>query len=219
MPIIIALFFNEIKSNIARSVYQVLTYLPKFISTVVMTTLVSLLVRQSSSAGAGIEMGIISQLLCNLGIITEEVGNAGLLNNPDFFRPIYKKQESNNKASIVKFIINKRYTDEEINKYPHLKALVKFFENYKDRTIEIKDIAKDEKIYQGKDMRAFNKLIVKDEISDLYKQVFKEMEKGFNCIETTEENKTKVEDIVKFLNMYPFVEVKVKEQKKNKKNK
>lgn len=137
----------------------------------------------------------------------------------DFFRPIYKKQESNNKASIVKFIINKRYTDEEINKYPHLKALVKFFENYQDRTIEIKDIDKDEKIYQGKDMRAFNKLIVKDEISDLYKQVFKEMEKGFNCIETTEENKTKVEDIVKFLNMYPFVEVKVNEQKKNKKNK
>ena len=90
MPIIIALFFNEIKSNIARSVYQVLTYLPKFISTVVMTTLVSLLVRQSSSAGAGIQMGIISQLLCNLGIITEEVGNAGLLNNPDFFRPIYQ---------------------------------------------------------------------------------------------------------------------------------
>lgn len=90
MPIIIALFFNEIKSNIARSIYQVLTYLPKFISTVVMTTLVSLLVRQSSSAGAGIQMGIISQLLYNLGIITEEVGNAGLLNNPDFFRPIYQ---------------------------------------------------------------------------------------------------------------------------------
>ena len=90
MPIIIALFFNEIKSNIARSVYQVLTYLPKFISTVVMTTLVSLLVRQSSSAGAGIQMGIISQLLYNLGIITEEVGDAGLLNNPDFFRPIYQ---------------------------------------------------------------------------------------------------------------------------------
>lgn len=91
MPIIIALFFNEIKSNIARSIYQVLTYLPKFISTVVMTTLVTLLVRQSSSiSGREIDMGIISQLLCNLGIITEEVGNAGLLNNPDFFRPIYQ---------------------------------------------------------------------------------------------------------------------------------
>ena len=135
----------------------------------------------------------------------------------DFFRPIYKKQESNNKASIVKFIINKRYTDEEVKKYPHLNSLIKFFENYQDRTIEIKDIDKDEKIYQGKDMRAFNKLIVKDEISKLYKDIFKEMEKGFNCIETTKENKDKVEDIVKFLNMYPFVEVKVKETKKNKK--
>ena len=37
MPIVLALFFNEIRSNGARSVYQVLTYLPKFMSTVVMT--------------------------------------------------------------------------------------------------------------------------------------------------------------------------------------
>ncbi|MBO5569318.1 MAG: sugar ABC transporter permease, partial [Clostridia bacterium] len=35
MPIILALFFNEIRSNAARSVYQVMTYLPKFMSTVV----------------------------------------------------------------------------------------------------------------------------------------------------------------------------------------
>lgn len=88
-PIIIALFFNEIRSNVARSVYQVLTYLPKFMSTVVMTTLVTMLVRQSSSI-AGIEMGVISQLLCKIGLITEEVGNAGLLNNADYFRAIYQ---------------------------------------------------------------------------------------------------------------------------------
>ena len=54
-----------------------------------MTTLVALLVRQSSSI-AHIEMGVISQLLVNMGLITEEVGNAGLLNNPEFFRPIYQ---------------------------------------------------------------------------------------------------------------------------------
>ncbi len=89
MPIIIALFFNEIKSNVARSVYQVLTYLPKFMSTVVMTTLITMLVRQSAGT-IGIEMGVISQLMCNLGLITPEVGNAGLLNNPDFFRAIYQ---------------------------------------------------------------------------------------------------------------------------------
>ena len=89
MPIIIALFFNEIKSNVARSVYQVITYLPKFMSTVVMTTLITMLVRQSSSI-AGIEMGVISNFLYKLGLITKEVGDAGLLNNPAFFRAIYQ---------------------------------------------------------------------------------------------------------------------------------
>lgn len=87
MPIILALFFNEIKSNILRSVYQVLTYLPKFISTVVMTSLVTMLVKQGSLTT---NMGVISQLLSQLGWITEEVANSGLLNNPSFFRAIYQ---------------------------------------------------------------------------------------------------------------------------------
>lgn len=87
VPVILALFFNEIKSNILRSVYQVLTYLPKFISTVVMTSLVTMLVKQGSLTSS---MGILSQLLTSLGIVTEEVANAGLLNNSDFFRAIYQ---------------------------------------------------------------------------------------------------------------------------------
>ena len=62
MPIIIALFFNEIKSNIARSIYQVATYLPKFMSTVVMTSLITMLVRKAAPL-SGVEMGIISQFL------------------------------------------------------------------------------------------------------------------------------------------------------------
>lgn len=87
VPVILALFFNEIKSNILRSVYQVLTYLPKFISTVVMTSLVTMLVKQGSLTT---NMGILSQGLCALGLISEEVANAGLLNNPGFFRGIYQ---------------------------------------------------------------------------------------------------------------------------------
>ena len=87
VPVILALFFNEIKSNILRSVYQVLTYLPKFISTVVMTSLVTMLVKQGSLTT---NMGILSQALCALGLISEEVANAGLLNNPGFFRGIYQ---------------------------------------------------------------------------------------------------------------------------------
>jgi putative aldouronate transport system permease protein len=89
MPIIIALFFNEIKSNIARSIYQVLTYLPKFMSTVVMTSLVTMLVRAASPL-AGIEMGVISKLLVNIGAISPEIGEAGLLFKPEYFRAIYQ---------------------------------------------------------------------------------------------------------------------------------
>ena len=87
MPILLALFFNEIRSNAARSVYQVLTYLPKFMSTVVMTSLVTMLVKQGSLIS---QMGIVSQALVRLGLISEEVGNSGLLNNPGFFRAIYQ---------------------------------------------------------------------------------------------------------------------------------
>ena len=89
MPIIIALFFNEIKSNLARSVYQVLTYLPKFMSTVVMTSLITMLVRAASPL-SGVEMGIVSKLLVNIGVITPEVGQAGMLYRPEYFRAIYQ---------------------------------------------------------------------------------------------------------------------------------
>ena len=87
MPIILALFFNEVRSNAARSVYQVLTYLPKFMSTVIMTSLVTMLVKQG---GTTTNMGIISQGLVKLGVISQEVGYAGLLNNPAYFRTLYQ---------------------------------------------------------------------------------------------------------------------------------
>ncbi len=103
IPVILALFFNEIKSNILRSVYQVLTYLPKFISTVVMTSLVTMLVKQGSLTSS---MGILSQALANIGVISRDVANAGLLNNPAFFRVIYQVSgiwETAGYSSIVYF--------------------------------------------------------------------------------------------------------------------
>ncbi len=87
MPIILALFFNEIRSNIVRSTCQVLTYLPKFMSTVVMTSLVTMLVKQGALTSG---YGIVSQALMALGLISEETAMAGLLNNPDYFRAIYQ---------------------------------------------------------------------------------------------------------------------------------
>ena len=87
MPIILALFFNEIRSNLVRSTCQVLTYLPKFMSTVVMTSLVTMLVKQGAITSG---YGIISRALESLGLISKEVASAGLLNNPNFFRAIYQ---------------------------------------------------------------------------------------------------------------------------------
>lgn len=86
MPIIVALFFNEIKSNIYRSGLQVLTYLPKFMSTVVMTTLTIMLL----SSGVGSEPGVISQFLQWLGLVSEDAATKGLLNDPQYFRAIYQ---------------------------------------------------------------------------------------------------------------------------------
>lgn len=93
MPIIIALFFNEIKSNVARSFYQVATYLPKFMSTVIMTSLITMLLRRGSEGVGGaadIEPGIISQLLVQLGVVSQEVAYKGVLYQPQFFRAIYQ---------------------------------------------------------------------------------------------------------------------------------
>ncbi len=87
MPIIIALFFNEIRSNVARSIYQVMTYLPKFMSTVVMTTIIAMILKQGDSVSG---MGVVSKGLVAIGAITEDVGNAGLLRNPKYFRAIYE---------------------------------------------------------------------------------------------------------------------------------
>ena len=89
MPILLALFFNEVKSDLLRSGLQVFTYLPKFMSTVVMTSLVIMLIQQGSST-TGAPPGILSQLLASLGLISKETAQAGLLNDPAYFRAIYQ---------------------------------------------------------------------------------------------------------------------------------
>lgn len=88
VPIVLALFFNEIKSNAYRSVLQVFTYLPKFISTVIITTLVWFLL-SSKGIGLGGTPGIISQLLAKLGVISTETANKGIMYQAQYFRTIY----------------------------------------------------------------------------------------------------------------------------------
>lgn len=88
MPIILALFFNEIKSNAYRSVLQVFTYLPKFISTVIITTLVWLLL-SNKGLNATDQPGVVARFLQTIGLVSQEAVEKGLMYNPDYFRTIY----------------------------------------------------------------------------------------------------------------------------------
>ena len=98
IPIILALLFSEIKVNWVRSIYQVCTYLPKFLSTVVVTTIVTLWCYQGSQGNA--QPGVLASLFAKWGWVqsVEVVEGGTTILYPDgsvlqyakFFRPIYQ---------------------------------------------------------------------------------------------------------------------------------
>lgn len=86
IPIILALFFNEVRSNIVRSIMQVCVYLPKFLSTVIVTSLVLVLFR--GNAGGSQSAGIISNVFLAFGADPTLV-NSGLVFTTKYYRAIY----------------------------------------------------------------------------------------------------------------------------------
>ncbi|MCQ2792121.1 MAG: ABC transporter permease subunit [Bacilli bacterium] len=84
IPIILALLFSEVKNKGYRSFLQVATYLPKFVSIVVITSLVTLLCTKKTDVYQG---GLITQLLAALKLIPE---GTDLLKSPQYFRAIYQ---------------------------------------------------------------------------------------------------------------------------------
>ncbi len=122
------------------------------------------------------------------------------------FKPIFLKQEEKNKDKIVKFIIEKRYK-KDYKKYVFLNSLIKFYEADKTRTIQIQKIKDNEKIYLGSDVREFNNNLIKGTLSELYYNLFDEMNKGFSTIECAKGDKNKVTDITKFLCIHPYVNI------------
>ena len=96
VPIILALFFNEIRSNIARSILQVCVYLPKFLSIVIVTTLVISLFKGTVIEGNNItqQSGIVSQFLTLIMGKNSDLGaqaqlENGLIYSARYFRAIY----------------------------------------------------------------------------------------------------------------------------------
>lgn len=84
IPIILALLFSEIKNKGYRSFLQVATYLPKFVSIVVITSLVTLLCTGKTNTYSG---GLITQLLEAMHAIPPKTE---LLKDPQYFRAIYQ---------------------------------------------------------------------------------------------------------------------------------
>lgn len=86
IPIFLALLFSEIKCNWYRSIVQVLSYLPKFLSTVVITSIILMWCNFKNSDGTGTQ-GLLTTLFLNFGWIK---GDPGILGTYKFFRPIYQ---------------------------------------------------------------------------------------------------------------------------------
>jgi putative aldouronate transport system permease protein len=83
IPIILALFFSEIRNEKYRSFTQIISYLPRFISTVVITSIIALML---SSGNISQSPGILNAMFVRLGWI--EAGTP-MLSEPQYFRAIY----------------------------------------------------------------------------------------------------------------------------------
>lgn len=85
IPIFLALLFSEIKSDGYRSVVQVCSYLPKFLSTVVTTSIITLWCSvEAQSEGSN---GLLTQIFLAFNWIDE---GDNILFTYKFFRPIYQ---------------------------------------------------------------------------------------------------------------------------------
>ncbi|MFR3072749.1 MAG: glycosyltransferase family A protein [Paeniclostridium sp.] len=132
------------------------------------------------------------------------------LNIEEKFIPIYFKKEETNKGNIVKFTIEKRFSN-EYKKNSYLNGLVNFYVYKSERTVNLEKISEDEFIYKGRDMRLFNKNLLSNNLSELYKKLINEMNIGFSKIVVVDEqDKDKAIDITKFLCIYPYVKIEVK---------
>lgn len=76
VPIILALMLNELKNKTGKRVVQTITYLPKFLSTVVVVSMLQTILSPST--------GIVNMLLQKIGI--EPIY---FLNDINWFRPVY----------------------------------------------------------------------------------------------------------------------------------
>lgn len=90
IPIVLALLFSEVKCKGYLSFLQVASYLPHFVSLVVITTIITLWCEGPREGTSG---GMLYQVMKSLGAVVDDSGvefTESLLRAPKFFRPIYQ---------------------------------------------------------------------------------------------------------------------------------
>ncbi len=101
IPIFLALLFSEVKNAAYRSFLQVCAYFPHFISTVVVTSIITMWCYRGDSE---IAPGLLTQVFNSLGFFRD--GENSILDTPRFFRPLYQVSgiwEGSGYGSIVYF--------------------------------------------------------------------------------------------------------------------
>lgn len=135
------------------------------------------------------------------------------LNLFSIYMPIYLKRETKNKYKIVDFILRKRYPDGYENNI-YFKSLAQFYKKNNKRSINFDKLYNGEPIYLGNDLRTFNKQLLNGTLPILYIKMFEEMNKGFSILEVSKKNEEAALNLLKFLSIYPFVEIRCKNERK-----
>lgn len=126
------------------------------------------------------------------------------------YKTLYFNKRSENVYEKIKFIINKRISDNDLKKYIYFSSILSFFKNINNsRTIKIVDVKKKD-VFLGSDVRLFNKKMLNKELPDIYYKLFKEMKKSFKIVETDKKSYTNLVNILKFLDIYDYVEINIK---------
>lgn len=117
---------------------------------------------------------------------------------------IHGKTKKENMGKIILNTVIKREPAYHENDY--LNALVNFYCTPSERRINL-EIPSDLLIYQGANMRSFNKALLNNELPDFYNNLFEEMQQGFSEIGISKEQLENLKEILIFLNIEPFVDI------------
>lgn len=122
------------------------------------------------------------------------------------FKVSYKASETKDKAAMIDFIIQKRFPEYQDKIYFY--SIQQFYQNKKERVLDMSNFAANLKIYAGKDARLFNKKLLNNELDESYIWFMKEMTEGFNKVINYEHlGKEKMEMILRFFCIEKEVEV------------